>query len=173
MSDNDGITTIKITGIKNNACGYVPKSSGITTIKIHGIKNKFLHIGAIKVYVDGEFVTKVPRNTVQTITITNDCTLKFGNINCKTTLPVMAGKDFNIILTYNRYSGELSATPVSDDNIEQMTEIARKSSNKKLRKRIIGVLIQIAIWGIIFLYFPEILLVVLIIEIIFVGAILL
>ena len=115
-------------------CGYVDSSK----VTIYGYTETFAISPDVKIYKDGELIGRVGANSKIDITISKPCRLKFSCSMRSDECYVKPGD--NVVLSFNRITGGLSASVTSKDNV--MHEINEKKG--KDSKRWIWIIIFVA-----------------------------
>ena len=120
-------------------CGF--KTYRTSKIIIHGYKESFAANPAVSISIEGKSVGSVEKGGMTVIEIDHDCIIDFRCSIRTTRHAVKVGQKEEIMLSFNRLTGALSAYATTEENRAQDSINAKEKDKKKILWAVIIVII--------------------------------
>lgn len=113
---------------------------------VHGYSELFAANPSVAIYKDSAKIGEVGRNAQTKIELADSCVLKFKCGVRSTSLDINKGVDTHVLLSFNRFTGQLKALKASDENFASVMEEKEKASGKATKMSIILMAVLFLLW---------------------------
>lgn len=124
-------------------CGF--KTYRKTKITIHGYKEPFAMSPAVKISIEGRPVGSVEKGGTTVVEIDHDCIIDF-NCGVRTTrIAVKVGQKEQVMLSFNRTTGSLSASTTTEETYAQDSINAKEKDKKHILWAVIIIILLLSL----------------------------
>ncbi len=120
-------------------CGF--KTHRTTKIKIHGYKESFAMNPAVNISIEGRSLGSVGKGETTEVEIDHDCVIDFSCSVRSTRIAVKVGQKEQVMLSFNRTTGALSAYTTTEENYAQDSINAKEKDKKHIFWAVIIILL--------------------------------